>query len=314
MKYASLILVFSLFWLSFTIEAQNKFMVAQATGNNSVSSGAKVSVGAILNLSSGDKINVGSRLVLRQLSTGGTINIVQGGSYKVSDLIAGLKKKQSAEGRLANYVVRQVTNKDENINDNPQKYMQVTGSVDRAEPQSIYFFAFHTQAGEDKQIQGWNEYRVFSPEKVILKWHAVSGATGYNIVIKDFFGEEKLSEMVTDTSYTFAFNPADFGEDGALISITTEGVDGISPELLLEALPSDIQQEIQARYDEEVGDISTAEGKLTEALFFEKYGLYIDALRCYEEAIEMSSAGEKEGYQMIYAAFLHTHRNILEGI
>lgn len=278
-------------------QSSNQFMVTQSSGSNTLSSGTKLTVGSIVALKSSDKIKVANQLIMRHLSSGGTIKITEAGDYAASELISNLEARQQSTGsKLITYVA----NKTGAGNDNYQRHMRVTGSVERTyeNPDAVQFYI-------------GKKYSVYNTSNVRIMWEALEGANAYTVELRNMFGETVETETVTDLFYTFTLDDR-FDLTGDLIAFAVVYKEGseapVDYDLQLEVSPlcPDILSLVDSEYTSEfAAAATTAADKILEANFFESRGLYADAGRCYSEAIDLAETDEeKTAYQTIYDNFV----------
>lgn len=278
-------------------QSTNQFMVTQSSGSNTLSSGTKLTVGSIVALKSSDKIKVANQLIMRHLSSGGTIKITESGDYAASKLISNLEARQKSTGsKLITYVA----NKTGAGNDGYTRHMRVTGSVTRTyeNPDAVQFYI-------------GKKYLVYDVNNVRVMWEPLEGADAYTVELRNMFGETVETETTTDLFYTFSLDER-FDLTGDLIAFAVVYKSGseapVDYDLQLEISPlcPDVIGVIDSEYATEVGSsAATASDKILEANFFEVRGLYADAGRCYSEAIDLADTDEeKAAYQTVYDNFV----------
>lgn len=283
MKKFFLVVACSVFTLS--TFAQNKFRVLASSGTNTIAGKSKkLYVGT--QLASNQSVKVSPRSYLSLVhNSGGTVQISKPGTYNVASLEQKLaSKRRSTTSRYVTYVISELTkNGNENINTNRYKYMNVTGSVKRAT---------------------FNAFSVFLPEtsnfyepKITISWQKLVGTKNYVLKIYDRFEENVFyTKTLSDTSTVVDFSqgnlktPTDF-----LIVIESKERKITSDKYGLFRLDEEdapVFRKDYASFKNTNTEGDEAAKKLSEAFFFENKGFYTDALRCYREAVKLSSKAD----------------------
>lgn len=265
--------------------AQNKFRVLASSGTNTIANnGRKLSVGQKLANSHQVKVSPRSYLSLVH-SSGGTVQISKAGVYNVANLEKKLdERRKSLSSRYATYIISELTKKgNENINTNRYKYMNVTGSVNRAT-----FNAFSVYLPDRSNF--------YNP-KVTITWQTLVNTQNYILKITDRFEEKILyTKTLTDTSAVVDFSQGKLkGELDFLVFIESKERGIKSDKYGLFRLDEEDAPKFTKAYNafkannKETGNAAI---KLAEAFFFEDKEFYTDALRCYKAAVEMSNSAD----------------------
>lgn len=286
------------------VQAQDKFMVTKV-GGECWHNNTKLVVGSTLAIASGDKIYVGSSLILRHLATGGTINIPAGGEFSAKSLVDELSKTQASTGdKLVSYVVGQLTQDNTDINQNHRSYMRVTGSVERASNiANVVGIEF---------LLDQNKYKVYETQNVYVSWQPTDGATGYAVKLKNDFGDVVQEVKTSDNYIFFNIDPAKYDKSSVNVEISlADNPQFVSNQLNIAKVDANKLGAIEKDYKSYmamngISEVKNAGDKITEALFFEQVGLFADALKCYRQAIDMAETDEeKKGFTAIYNQFVN---------
>lgn len=262
--------------------SQNKFRVLASSGTSTIANnGNSLSVGQRLSNNHSIKVSPQSYLSLVH-SSGGTVQISKAGVYNIANLEKKLdEKRKSLSSRYVTYIISELTKKGkENINANRYKYMNVTGSVNRAT-----FNAFSVYLPDRSNF--------YSP-KITITWQALVKTQNYILKITDRFEDRVLyTKTLSDTSTVVDFSQGKLkGELDFLVSIESKERGIKSDKYGLFRLDEEDAPKFTKAYNtfkannKETGNAAI---KLSEAFFFEDKGFYTDALRCYTAAAEMSN-------------------------
>jgi len=279
-------------------QAQYAFRVLASSGQSKISGQAKkLYVGTTLQ--SKNRVTVSPRSYLSLVhKSGGTVQISKAGTYSISSLEQKLAKtKASASKRYATYIISELTkNGKENINRNRYKYMNVTGSVKR----ETTFNKFKVFLASTSNF--------FNPQ-VEVKWNPLAMTKKYKVTLVDEFGEEVFSQETTDT--TVAINFKDIKSESAMFifNVSSQERTNIKSEpyqigpIEVEKAPA-FKKEYDA-FKKTISGKMNAADKLTEAFIFEKHEFYVDAMKSYKEAVEIS--GGDEAYDTAFRQFMIRH-------
>lgn len=263
----------------------------------------------------GDQIVVGSGGYIGLVhKSGKTLELKAPGTYAVSQLAANIGGKSSTTSKYVNYVVGEMAKAEkEDINTNHRRYMAITGSVQRALlgkagallPEEVLLFdaKLHLELFSTDPQKQYEAYRVdvktlfdAENESNALKSFVVKGNSG--VVDLSFLRSADLRKslgLYEDDPFVLVIYPIELQktEVAAVIGASTYSV-----QLLDEQDP--MYQEIASVVGQD--DDKTAIDYLLEAAFFEEKGLFADALRCYNQAIEL--APEIDAYKGAKMEFL----------
>ncbi|OJJ15858.1 hypothetical protein BKI52_36680 [marine bacterium AO1-C] len=279
-------------------QAQYAFRVLASSGQSKIAGKTKkLYVGTTLQ--SSNKVTVSPRSYLSLVhKSGGTVQISKAGTYSVSSLEQKLAKtKASASKRYATYIISELTkNGKENINRNRYKYMNVTGSVKR----ETTFNKFKVFLASTSNF--------FNPQ-VEVKWNPLAMTKKYRVTLVDEFGEEVFSQETADT--TVAINFKDIKSESAMFifNVSSKERANIKSEpyqigpIEVEKAPA-FKKEYDA-FKKTISGKMNAADKLTEAFIFEKHEFYVDAMKSYKAAVEMS--GGDEAYDTAFRQFMIRH-------
>jgi tetratricopeptide (TPR) repeat protein len=276
-------------------------------------------------LSSRDKVVVGSASYLGLVhKSGKTIEIKSPGTYSIAELSAKVSNgRSSTTSKYVNYVVGEMAKAEkQDINTNHRRYMAITGSVQRAllgkvaallpeevvlyEPK-LYLELFATNP--DTKYKG---YKV--EIKTLFDAEAEGGNALKTFVIEGDKGEIDLSflqdaglreklGLYEDEPFMMVITPIEDNNEEA--NVNMGGASMYSLRLLA---PGDGKyQEISQELGDEPAE--TAIDYILKAAYFEEKGLFADALRCYNKAIEL--APEVEAFQAAKMDFVERHQKAI---
>lgn len=279
-------------------QAQYTFRVLASSGQSKVAGGKALRTGAALTKAS--KITVSPRSYLSLVhKSGGTVQISKAGTYSVSSLAQKLAQtKASVSKRYATYIIKELTkgNK-ENINKNRYKYMNVTGSVERKNPNEIDVF----MASSNNYID----------PKVKITWKEVKGAKEYTVIIADLFDEELYRTKVSGTSMLIDFSKYKAEDERFIVRVSTK-VPAPGNKLQKKTRSCEVGamaktkakafETAYADFKKGISGKMNAADKLSEAFMMEDHKLYINALNSFQDAVKMS--GNDEAYVTAYRQFL----------
>lgn len=297
MKKYILIIACGLFTI--TGYTQSNFRVLASSGNNTLlGKSENLLVGT--RLLNNQQVKVSHRSYLSLVhNSGGTVQISKAGTYNISTLEKKLaEKRKSVASRYATYIISELTRKgQENINNNRYKYMNVTGSVNRATTKGISVYL--------PQVSN------FYQPKITITWQTLIGAKDYNIKLTDTFEEESYyTKTLKDTSLVIDFGQGklkDVKEFYVIIEANkADGSEKVESDkyglFRLDSEDAPAFDKAYAAFKKTNTGEANATTKLSEAFFFESKEFYTDALRCYEEAVKMS--GKAEAYVTALNQFL----------
>ncbi|TAF67019.1 MAG: hypothetical protein EAZ55_04975 [Cytophagales bacterium] len=300
--------------------AQYTFKVLMTVGT--VTNGSsKIFTGATLGPNEQLSVASGSTLSLMYTgSGGGTVTINKGGTYPVKTLEQQLltykSQNPSTTGKVINFVIGEMAKTSGNINEDRNKYMRVTGSVERAsEEESFAIKLFLPQTGANNS----QKPRYTLSPKVYVFWQPEENeklGDTYTITIENLAYETIKTFDVTGSSFVLDFDePVIFNNqvDGAAKTVyvtiaSKESPSKISNKYAIVQLYSDDAdyadffqkyQDFKKSQDKEMPESMR---KIDEAFFFEQNGFIHDVIRCYEEAIALEP--ENEAYKIAYLGFL----------
>lgn len=291
MKTLQTLLLAGLLNLGFMASAQDyTFKVLASMGRNQVNTGAGwVTIKTGQKLHDSDQIKLPDNSYIGLLhSSGGRIEIKEGGTYKVQDLEGKVKKPSSAAKKYSDYLADQMSSK------GSANRLSATGAVHRA------------LGGEDITVFMPNSVKVFK-DVAVLRWEPLEGKNVvYHVTLMNMFEEILLSEETSETY--FVVDLADeklAGQPNLLFSVANIEDESQKSELIaLNQLSADSRTKIEQEWKvlmEGVENVSALD-KYLEAGFFEQQELLMDALTSFEEAIEL--APEVEEFKVAYEEFL----------
>ncbi|WP_299460713.1 hypothetical protein [uncultured Microscilla sp.] len=288
--------------IPYTLKAQNKkhvFRVLASSGKSSlVDNSQQLRVGQKIYQNQKIKVEPKSYLSLVNRQ-GGTVQISKKGEYTAKSLLEQLTKMQkTAAQQYATYVIKELTKaRVRNPQKNRYKYMNVTGSVNRAEsPFKL-------------NIAPQNSVNKFISKKATVHWYPVVGTTTYNVVVMNEFDEKLYAQEVKDTSLVIDFDKAPYkGQEMCVLKITSKErpkATSLRYSLIMAADNQTVKKAFADFKKENPVASNNAADVLEEAFFYEENELFSKALKCYEKAIELSKGNN--AYKVAYHHFLIRH-------
>jgi hypothetical protein len=244
-------------------------------------------------LYTGSTIKNGDKIILSENSyvglahkSGKTIELKKQGEYDINSLLKTLSiQNSSTTNKYVNYIAGEIKKtENDDMAKNRYKYMSVVGSVERSTDQ-ISLFAPHTAQAYDK---------------VYLIWTKVEKETEYSIEIENLFGERVGNIITHDTTTILNLNNL---KDKFFV-IKIKGVTtNTTSDIYQIRFPSDENREIIRKELESLQiDDTTPIGKLLLASFYEEKKIYYEALKCYQDAVQMEPT--VDDYQIARGQFI----------
>lgn len=231
--------------------------------------------------------------------SGGTVQISKKGVYTIQDLRDKLAKMQkTAAQQYVTYVVSELTKaRVRNAQKNRFKYMNVTGSVNRAgSPFKL-------------NIAPQNSVNKFINKQATIHWYPVVGTTTYNVVVMNEFDEKLYSQEVKDTSLVIDFDKAPYkGQEMCVLAISSKEqpkARSLRYSLIMVADNQTVKKAFVEFKKENPIASNNAADVLEEAFFYEENELFAKALACYKKAIKLSKGNN--AYKVAYHHFLIRH-------
>lgn len=273
-------------------------------------------------LSSRDKVVVGSASYLGLVhKSGKTIEIKAPGTYSIAELSAKVNgSKSSTTSKYVNYVVGEMAKAEkQDINTNHRRYMAITGSVQRAllgkvaavlpEEVVLYEPKLYLELFATNPEVNYKGYKV--EIKTLFDAEAEGGNALKSFVIEgnkggidlSFLNEEGLREklgLFEDEPFMMTITPIEENAEESDVNMGEASM--YSVRLLTPA--DETYQEISQELGNEPAE--TAIDYILKAAYFEEKGLFADALRCYNKAIEL--APEVEAFQAAKVDFVERHQ------
>lgn len=276
------------------------FRVLASSGKSTLSDSSK-QLYAGQRLYSNQKVKISNRSYLSLVSReGGTVQISKAGEYSVADLLKKLNaSKMSTTQKYVTYVINELSKgaRVTNINRQRYKYMNVTGSVKRA------------QSSFRLNLVPQNSVNKFLRSSINVQWYPVKGTQTYKLLVTNEFDEKLYVGETKDTSMVIDFTKAPYkGQEMCVLKITSKEV----PDLvslrysLIMAANNKTMQTAYATFKKENHVASNNAGDiLEEAFFFEENELFAKALESYQRAVKASKGDE--AYKVAYHHFLIRH-------
>ncbi|MFN8414884.1 MAG: hypothetical protein U0U66_00990 [Cytophagaceae bacterium] len=272
-----------------TVFAQNEvFRVLITKGDNKYtaatgSAASPLLVGSKLLNTASVTVGTAGYVALAHVSTGKTIEVKTAGSYTVAKLVEQVNlQNASVSSKYMNYVTGQMASAgNEDLNANRQKYMSVTGSVERGDnPIIVYAESKNAVIANDVAL-AWT----FKDNAEATKRHT------FIVKVVDVY-EEVIDEIsTTDTSLILNLSKYKLDKDFELIVMiqTKEHAHLKSDKYMLTSVASDKKKQIETDYAKLTSelDMTSPLSKLICASYLAEQGLVLNSMAMYKEAIAL---------------------------
>jgi hypothetical protein len=292
------IFLLALIFLANVSFAQDEmFKVLASKGTNKIASGASTEWRA---LKIGEKVNKADKITVSEggylglaHKSGKTIEIKKAGTYTAENLSAQVNAQNAGMGKkYVDFMVGEMTAKNEDMAKNRHKYMDVTGSVERGDN------AIHAFVPKEA---------FFLNSQNLVKWQPVKGVKTYVVKVTNMFDEPIFKTETTESFATIDLSKVDMKDDNQvyILSISSKENPNLkSDEYALKHLSKDkttivTQQtaDLKKEFTEE-----NALSKVVMASFYEENKLILNAVENFETAIKLEP--EVEDYKVAYGRFL----------
>lgn len=273
------------------------FRVLANKGTNQVlrgDDGEKIKLRPGLTLMSEDQLIVSSGSYIGLMhNTGRTIEVRTTGTTSINDLETKLaNSKRSIADKYATFVMNKMNDHGDDVHANYRHNMKATGAVERANSTAIS--AMMPSSG--KILNG----------ETTIRWNSVGENSLYVVTLKNIFDEEIYVGETDKTNMSIDLDDENLSEERLItLSIKVkDDADLFSPEYGIERLSSNELVEIQTSLKNLKSEVSTESPLelLILASFYEENNLILDALKTYEDILEM--APEVEDFKVLYGDFL----------
>lgn len=237
-----------------------------------------------------DVVNVGNGgyLALVHETTGASLELNEKGNYRVVDMVKSVQSQSATI--LAKYGKFLMSKLDPD--DNGNQNLNVTGAVERGDVEVI-------RVNLPKVMDVYGNH-------VCISWHQIDDVDNYILTIKDKLDELIDERPVNGTSYVINLdNNGLHDEKMIILNVRATGIDNMrSPDFGIKRLSEEDRKVIDKEYIniKKVANTETVLDKLFIASFFEENKLLVDAITCYEEALEISP--DPQGFNVLYNNFL----------
>ena len=245
-----------------------------------------------LKIFKGDKIIVtgDESYVSLVTSEGKALEINKGGAFNTNKLEEQVNSNSNdVASKYVQYLAESLTKKNEQVN----QQMGVTGSVERSWKKSELF------------VYAPKNSKVFSNE-VTVRWKELSGTSEYNVQLLNMFDEVVFGENVNSSQISFSILDLDLQptEVYKLIISSLSDPAKKSSVITLEVPSKDEVAKMQNEVKDiqQAFDANSALYNVVLATYFDKSGMYLNAMPLYQKAIETEP--EVEAYQDLYNDFL----------
>jgi hypothetical protein len=278
------------------------FKVVASSGSNTIATGSGTADWKALRtgqkIAKEDKIKLAPNSFLGLVHKNGrTLELKTPGTFTASELAAKITTTQASfNQKYVDFMIGEITKAEkEDINKNRHSNMGIEGKVERGH----FDIVAHMPAARP--------LNVFS-DQVLLKWNKLAGTKKYKIMVTDMFDEVLYTATVTDTIYTLDLSqPALRKENNFLLAISSaDKANATYEKYSIDKLSNADALALNKKLTElKEGKEETSVSKLIQASFFEENKLLLDAMKAYEEAIQLQP--EVADYRIIYQKFLNRH-------
>jgi len=308
-------LIFALILIAIVIRANAQdyaFKVLATNGTVNLKAGNK-RIWSGSTLAGTDEVVVGSNSYVGLMHKGGkTLEIKQAGSYKISDLSSKVSGNNSGtSAKYVSYVAGEMAKADrQDINKNHRKYMAITGSVERANPNTAFaYFAYPKDKLDNPTIDVINPLVMVRLYGTPLQDGIAKNKT-FLVRITDFYNKEVFKQEVKADANGEGLVQIDFskmqykGDPSFILEVTVKEANEPAKErskyavnLILEGERYQTIKKAVAEYSE-----ASALNKIIEARIYEDEKFLLDASTCYEAAITMEP--NVDTYKIAYQDFI----------
>jgi uncharacterized membrane protein len=288
-----------------TVFAQNEvFRVLITKGDNKYtaatgSAASPLLVGSKLLNTASVTVGTAGYVALAHITTGKTIEVKTPGSYTVAKLIEQVNlQNASVSSKYMNYVTGQMASAgNEDLSANRQKYMSVTGSVERGDHPIIVFAEGKSSVIASDVALAWT----FKDNAEASKRHT------FLVKVVDVYDEVIDELSTTDTSIILDLSKYKLDKDFDLIVMiqTKEHAHLKSDKYMLTSVAADKKKQIEADYAKLTSelDMSSALSKLICASYLAEQGLVLNSMAMYKEAIALQP--EVDEFKMAYKDYVN---------
>jgi len=286
-----------IFIANVTFAQDEMFKVLASKGTNKIASGTSTEWRS---LKIGEKVNKADKITVSEggylglaHKSGKTIEIKKAGTYSAEKLSSEVSAQNAGMGKkYVDFMVGEMTAKNEDMTKNRHKYMDVTGSVERGDN------AIHAFVPKEA---------FFLNSQNLVKWQPVKGVKTYVVKVTNMFDEPIFKIETTESSAMIDLSKIDMKDDNQvyILSISSKENPNLkSDEYALKHLSKDkttivTQQstELKKEFSEE-----SALNRVVMASFYEENKLILNAVENYESAIKLEPG--VEDYKVAYGRFL----------
>ena len=206
--------------------------------------------------------------------TGNVMEVKGRANHLVRDLVEKLPQaKTGVTTRLVNYAISRINEVNEDPETNYKENLRAAAGVERA------------LNGEIKVLLKYQDKsNIFYENQVMIEWLPEEKADSYEVVITDVFSEELYKTTTTNSFQIIDLEQAGI-TDIRMFLVKVISNTGISSRLFRLERSDDDSINEQMLVDH-TGKSAGEEVML--ALFFEERGLYVDALKHYQQAAQIS--------------------------
>ncbi len=296
-KIQLFILLISILNTSYSFGQKPVFKVL-ATSNHNLKGSTALTVGTVLNSDEQITVGNGDYLILMYLpQEAGAVQITNPGIYAVNALAEYIETaKTTSGGKFVDYIIGEGIESLEGLNHS------------------------HANCVSKERCFASFEITILLPgvgftmdPKVVIKWLPLEGTTKYLVSITDM-GDSMIKSIETDAlTYVLdmekiQYPDPEFATSGEiLITIISKGDPTKRSDVVGVKYKSEESEALKPNYEAfQAINLKSNESvilkKLYEAFFFEENEAYIDALRCYQEVVDLQP--ESKIYNIIYSLFL----------
>mgnify|MGYP005849329559 CR=1 FL=1 len=273
------------------------FKVLSSQGNNTHKTSKKrIWAGSNLKVSDAVTVASGGYLGLMHIKTGKTIEIKKSGTYLMSRLVPKAEST-SVVAKYGNFVGEEMVKAEkQDINKNHRKYMAIVGAVSRER-------AIGGSTSKPIVFLAQNKENIFNPQ-ITISWLAdeENPKVKYHILVSNLDNEQVAWYETEQNNISIDFSNlkrARDGEPNFIVNIINSKDTNQKGSVSITWIGKNEYNKIQ----EEIGDFKpeNALDYMLLAKFFEEKKLNLDALACYQKALDLQNS---DNYKTAYMEFL----------
>lgn len=272
-------------------KGDNKYTAA--TG----SSPAGILVGTKLPSTASITVAPAGYLALAHVASGKTIEVKAAGTYTISKLVEQVSvQNASVSSKYMNYVTGQMASGgNQDLNANRQKYMSVTGSVERGGDSILLYAEKKNYVLSEKVGIAWSVNKQYKTKEVT-----------YVVRVKDIYDDMIDSLVTSDTSAVLDLSKYKLEKEFQLfVEVRAIQYPALQSEnYLLVNISPEKRASIESEYSKLKNEVdpSSPIGKLVCASYLAEQGLVLNAMANYQDAIKAQP--EVSEFKQAYTDYL----------